>query len=227
MKEIRLLKADEIECRIGTIKANGCSLLLYKDARVDMKILDETFGLGNWQRTHEVINGDLYCTIEIWNNEIKQWIKKQDVGTESFSEKEKGRASDSFKRAGFNVGIGRELYTAPFIWITPKDDKEFISDGTRYITKTTFKVKEIGYDKENRINKLVIVDNRNNTRFSLATPEEQDDRLDLMSKIQNLSIEKDIDLEEIKTKFKVDSLSDMTTEQMKKCIVAMERKQNE
>ena len=121
--EIRTLNANEIECRIGTISAKGCSLLLYKDARVDMKILDEVFGSGKWQRTHEVINGNLFCTIEIWNDEIKQWVKKQDVGTESFSEAQKGEASDSFKRAGFNVGIGRELYTAPFIWILP-DNKQ-------------------------------------------------------------------------------------------------------
>jgi len=121
-KKPRMLKAEEIECRVGTINGKGCSLLLYKDARVDMKILDETYGVGNWQRTHEVINDNLFCTIEIWNDRIEQWVKKQDVGTESYTEKEKGEASDSFKRAGFNVGIGRELYTSPFIWIQPKAD---------------------------------------------------------------------------------------------------------
>ena len=121
-KKPRMLKAEEIECRVGTINGKGCSLLLYKDARVDMKILDETYGVGNWQRTHEVINDNLFCTIEIWNDKINQWVKKQDVGTESYTEKEKGEASDSFKRAGFNVGIGRELYTSPFIWIQPKAD---------------------------------------------------------------------------------------------------------
>ena len=57
---IRLLRADEIECRIGTVSEKGLSLLLYKDARADMRILDETFGPMNWQRKHEVIGGSLY-----------------------------------------------------------------------------------------------------------------------------------------------------------------------
>ena len=97
--EIRLLRADEIECRIGTISDKGLSLLLYKDARADMKILDETFGILGWKRTHQSIDGNLYCTVEIWNAEKKEWISKQDVGTVSYTEKEKGQASDSFKRA--------------------------------------------------------------------------------------------------------------------------------
>ena len=116
-KQIRTLRADEIECRVQQVTEKGCVLLIYKDARVDMRILDETFGVDGWQRTHEVINGNLFCNIEIWSDEKKCWVKKQDVGTESNTEKEKGEASDSFKRAGFNVGIGRELYSSPFIWI--------------------------------------------------------------------------------------------------------------
>lgn len=119
--EFRALKADEIECRISMVKDNGLSLLLYKDARVDMRLLDETVGSMNWKRSHQIIDGNLYCTIEIWDKDKGQWISKQDVGTESYTEKEKGQASDSFKRAGFNWGIGRELYTAPFIWITAAD----------------------------------------------------------------------------------------------------------
>lgn len=199
----RLLKPDEIECRVGTISAKGCSLLLFKDARVDMKILDETYGVGNWQRTHEVINDNLFCTIEIWNDMIQQWVKKQDVGTESYTQKEKGEASDSFKRAGFNVGIGRELYTSPFIWILPKKEmapyntKEIVVDkksgnvdfqntekefypyktdgkgGLVYTTKTVFKVSEIGYTEDRKINKLVIIDNKGNIRFSTIPQEEQ------------------------------------------------------
>ena len=110
--EIRLLRADKIECRIGTISDKGLSLLLYKDARADMKILDETFGILGWKRTHQSIDGNLYCTVEIWDSEKKEWISKQDVGTVSYTEKEKGQASDSFKRACVSVGIGRELYSA-------------------------------------------------------------------------------------------------------------------
>lgn len=99
---VRLLRADEIECRVSTINERGLSLLLYKDARVDQKILDETFTPFGWKRTHQIIDGNLYCTVEIWDAGKCQWIAKQDVGTTSYSEKEKGQASDSFKRACFN-----------------------------------------------------------------------------------------------------------------------------
>lgn len=117
MKPFRSLTAEDIECRVNTVSEKGCSLLLYKDARCDMKILDETVGPENWQRSHELINGNLFCNVSIYDEEKKIWITKQDVGTESYTEKEKGQASDAFKRACFNWGIGRELYTAPFIWI--------------------------------------------------------------------------------------------------------------
>ena len=121
MKPFRTLTANDIECRVSTVSEKGCSLLLYKDARCDMKILDETVGQENWQREHIVINGNLFCNVSIYDEEKKQWITKQDVGTESYTEKEKGQASDSFKRACFNWGIGRELYTSPFIWIKSGD----------------------------------------------------------------------------------------------------------
>lgn len=114
----RDLKANEIDCRISQVTEKGVALLLYKDARVDQNILDETVGQYNWQREHEFKDGKLYCKVSIWDKEKQQWIYKEDVGTESFSEAEKGQASDSFKRACFNWGIGRELYTAPFIWVT-------------------------------------------------------------------------------------------------------------
>ena len=109
----RTLRADEIDVRVQQVKKNNAGkvfaqLLLYKDARVDMRLLDETFGQMNWKRTHEVVDGNMYCTISIWDSEKKEWVSKQDVGVESMTEKEKGQASDSFKRAGFNWGIGRE-----------------------------------------------------------------------------------------------------------------------
>ena len=115
--KFRDLTAEEIECRIGMIKDKGLSLLLYKDARCDMKILDETVGEFNWQRDHKECKGNLYCGISIYDENKKQWVTKWDCGSESNTEKEKGEASDSFKRAGFNWGIGRELYTSPFVWI--------------------------------------------------------------------------------------------------------------
>ncbi|PRR85553.1 hypothetical protein [Clostridium luticellarii] len=168
-KEIRLLNADEIEVRVQSVKSNGCILLLYKDARVDMRILDETYGPTGWQREHQLINNNLFCTISIWDDEKKQWIKKQDVGVESYTEKEKGQASDSFKRAGFNVGIGRELYTAPFIWVNlqagevkDKGDKSYINPHLH------FRVKSIAYNDKREIEKLDIVDNNNVVRFSMG-----------------------------------------------------------
>lgn len=126
MNKFRDLKVDEVELRINRINEYGCSLLLYKDARCDMSILDETVGPMNWKREHTRNNAN--CIVSIWDEEKKQWISKEDTGKESYAEKEKGQASDSFKRACVNWGIGRELYTAPDIWIqagnvTLKDDK--------------------------------------------------------------------------------------------------------
>ena len=111
----RDLRADEIEVRIAQATAKGVSILLYKDARCDQNILDETVGAMNWMRSHTRDNAN--CIVSIWDEKKSQWISKEDTGTESNTEKEKGLASDSFKRACFNWGIGRELYTAPFIWI--------------------------------------------------------------------------------------------------------------
>ena len=116
---MRALRADEIEVRVGTVGEKGVSMLLYKTARTDMAILDELFGANNWQKDYKEVKGNLYCGIGIWDADKAQWVWKWDCGTESNTEKEKGEASDAFKRAGFNVagGIGRELYTAPFIWL--------------------------------------------------------------------------------------------------------------
>lgn len=154
--KFRLLKANEIDARVATVNEKGCSLLLYKDARVDQNILDETVGPENWQREHSVIGQNLYCTVKIWDEFKGQWIAKQDVGTESYTEKEKGQASDSFKRACFNWGIGRELYTAPFIWIKAGDVNIEDKQG-RKTTYDTFKVKSIGFDDERNIVQLEII----------------------------------------------------------------------
>lgn len=117
----RGLRPDEIDVRVGSITSKGVSLLLYKDARCDMNILDEVFGVLGWQRDHRVINDNLYCGIGVWNEKEKQWIWKWDCGIESRADgdgnEKKGEASDSFKRAGFNIGIGRELYTGGFIFV--------------------------------------------------------------------------------------------------------------
>ena len=163
---IRLLKADEIECRVAVIKENGLSLLLYKDARVDQRILDETFGPFGWKRSHQSIEGNLYCTVEILDKETGEWVAKQDVGTMSYSEKEKGQASDSFKRACFNWGIGRELYTAPFIWI-PAGKVSIQSKENRYICNDRFSVSSIKYNDDREICALVIVNDRGQTVYEL------------------------------------------------------------
>lgn len=147
--EFRDLKADEIDCRISQIKEKYLDLLLYKDARVDQNILDETVGAMNWQRDHKELKGNIYCGISIYDEDRKQWVTKWDCGKESFSEAEKGEASDSFKRAGFNWGIGRELYTAPQIriWQQDKEGNENFStaqkqDG-KFTTYTKFYVEKI------------------------------------------------------------------------------------
>ena len=159
--EFRKLRADEIEVRVGMVKQTGCSLLLYKDARCDMNILDETVGAENWTRSHELINGNLFCNVGIkvqkgvYGRDFDEWVFKQDVGTESNTEKEKGQASDSFKRACFNWGIGRELYTSPFIWVNNQNCK-IERYGNSYKIKDNFKVKSINY-KDNKISELEII----------------------------------------------------------------------
>ena len=163
-KAIRLLRADEIECRIGTISEKGVSLLLYKDARADMKILDEIYGPLNWQRRHEMIGGSLYCTVSVWDDEKKQWVSKMDVGTESYTEKEKGQASDSFKRACVSLGIGRELYSAPFIWV-PASKVQIQKKNDKFYCKESFHVDAITYSGLREIIGLSITNDRGETVF--------------------------------------------------------------
>ena len=116
------LTIDQIDFRIQSINRGGyATILAYKDARVDMHRLNEVFGPGNWQRKHEAINGRLFCSVGVWRNERWAWV--QDVGTESYTEKEKGQASDAFKRACFNLGIGIELYDYPVIQVKLNNDE--------------------------------------------------------------------------------------------------------
>lgn len=134
--KFRDLTAEDIECRVQSVKPNGLVLLLYKNARVDMNILDETVGPECWQREHYECKGNLFCRVGICVETKKgeavfpEWVWKSDCGTESNTEAQKGEASDSFKRACFNWGIGRELYTSPFIWIPA--DKCDINNGKCY-----------------------------------------------------------------------------------------------
>lgn len=218
---IRTLKHDEIECRVQQVKSNGCALLLYKDARCDMKILDETFGVYGWEREHQLINGNLFCTVRVLDKENSRWISKQDVGTESNAEKEKGQASDSFKRACFNLGIGRELYTAPFIWIK-LEPKEL--NGTRLAYGVDFSVKEIGYNDKREINKLIIVDKNNKIRFTYKKEEPKKTELIgsvEIDKLLNLIAAKGLTKEKVSSQIKKGfnkNIEQLTKEEFKKVL---------
>ena len=132
------LHISQIQFRLQSVNRGGyATVLAYKDARVDMDRLDEVVGIGKWSRKHEFINGQLFCSVGIYNQELGQWVWVQDVGTESNTEKEKGRASDAFKRACFNLGIGRELYAYPPIKLK-LDPDEFEVDGNK--AKQTWKL---------------------------------------------------------------------------------------
>ena len=163
----RDLRADEIECRVAQAKQNGVSLLLYKDARCDQNILDETVGAMNWMRSHTRDNAN--CVVSLWDEKKQQWISKEDTGTESNTEKEKGLASDSFKRACFNWGIGRELYTAPFIWIKAEDCTALKENGQRWQCFDTFAVEAIKIENK-RIVALAIRNTKSGKRVYLWNP---------------------------------------------------------
>lgn len=216
--KFRTLEAEEIDCRVSQIASNWLTLLLYKDARVDQNILDETVGAMNWQKKY--LRDNANCIVEIWDEDKKQWVAKEDTGTESFSEAEKGLASDSFKRACFNWGIGRELYTSPSIFIFPKKEmgkktrqldengepiyepEFFQKDNGKYDTKTRFKVDLIKYDSKKNITDLVIKDNKGNTRFAQVTKETEKELLSNMKKLMDLIKDK----EEKDKKFKKENL---------------------
>lgn len=136
---IRALTKDEVEVKAKTCTEKGAMFLIYKTARTDMAVLDEVFGPMNWRNHYETIKDHLYCTIEVYDEKTNQWVGKCDCGTESDTEAEKGEASDAFKRAGFRWGIGRELYTAPFIWIPDCTEAR----GNKYVTKREYNDLEV------------------------------------------------------------------------------------
>ncbi len=168
MQEMPLLRVSDIEVRVNHLVNGGASalLLLYKSARTDMRVLDEVFGPMNWKRSHEIINGKTFCTISVWDEEKKEWISKQDVGVPSNQDAQKGEASDSFKRAGFNWGIGRELYDAPtiFVKLSPYE-----VSGGKLKSSVGFIVADAEYAKASRsFTKLVIVDRNGQVRWQLG-----------------------------------------------------------
>lgn len=235
--EFRALRADEIDCRVASIDKTWCTLLLYKDARVDMNILDETVGSMNWQKSYTRDNAN--CTVEIWDSEKGQWIAKEDTGTESFNEVEKGLASDSFKRACFNWGIGRELYTAPTIFIIPRKDmgnirkpdgeaNEFFEKNGKYTTKTRFYVDYIDYDNK-VIKNLMIRDHRGNIRFEQLTPEKSKELNKQFEELQKLIKENEgkddnFDRKDFYEYFKVESDNQLNLEQRKTAIDLLKKR---
>ena len=195
--QFRNLRADEIDCRISTINAKGLSLLLYKDARCDMNILDETVGAYNWMRSHSRDNAN--CTVSIWDEEKQQWISKEDVGTESNTEAIKGLASDSFKRSCFNWGIGRELYTAPFIWIGA--DKCEITQRTdgKYVTYDRFSVKDITITDKKIVSLVIYNDTKKAVVYTYGKTDAKIEKTSAAKKESSKESEKkDPEKEEIK-----------------------------
>lgn len=217
MKEIPLLTKEDIECRIQSVNEKGAVLLLYKTARADMRILDEIVGSMNWQRHHDVVNGNLFCTISIYDPDKGQWVSKQDCGVPSNTQGEKGEASDAFKRAGFSWGIGRELYDSPFIWIAGKVGKY-----------DRFHVTDIQYDREKReFIRLTICDDKGKERYRLngtktdrpqsKEPTEEDRRQKGIAAIAELVKKHKAEqpfIDWLKDTMKVESMDGLTVEQL-------------
>lgn len=162
----RKLRVDEIECRVSTCNEKGCSLLLYKTARVDRAILTEMYG-NRWQNDFKVIDGKMYGGIAVYDNELKEWLWRWDCGTESNTEKEKGEASDAFKRAGFKWGIGIELYSTPFIWCNVPTKAN--ANGKYQPISRYFELKKIGYTENGDINFIEIADDKGNIVFKTGS----------------------------------------------------------
>lgn len=216
--QFRQLTADEIEARISTVSDKGCQILLYKNARCDMNILDEAVGPLNWQRDHKELKGNMYAGISIWDKEKGVWVTKWDCGTESYTEAQKGEASDSFKRAGFNWGIGRELYTAPFIWFKADQLSTLKQDpgSKKWKCTDSFKVEEIEYDG-NRISYIKVIDTKSKQVFISGKSKnlQQENLNDLISEeeyamVTQLITEADVNLEKLLIKYGINSLMLLT-----------------
>ncbi len=134
------LSIDQIDFRVQSINKGGyATILAYKDARVDMQRLDDVVGALNWKREH--VNNNHNCIVSVYDSKHKQWVSKEDTGTQSNTEAAKGLASDSFKRACFNWGIGRELYDYPVISIK-LNSKEFKIDNNKAKATWDFQLKQ-------------------------------------------------------------------------------------
>lgn len=226
MNKFRELKADEIEVRISQVKPKGISLLLYKTARTDANLLDETVGPENWENDFKVVDGVLYGGIGIYDERKDRWNWKWDAGTESNTEAEKGRASDAFKRAGFKHGIGRELYTAPFIWIPAERCK--IENGKCF---EKFEVKEIQYTNQ-EIASLTIINQKKEVVYTMngKLPSKAFNGPKKASVEDKAYISSNASEEQLRTLLKaynLESFEDLTDEQAKKAIMAINKRKVE
>lgn len=213
--EFRKLRADEIDVRIGRINQYYVSLLLYKDARCDQNILDESVGAMNWQRHHSRDNAN--CVVSIWDADKKQWIEKEDTGTESNTESEKGLASDSFKRACFNWGIGRELYTSPQMSFNVNETSA--KDGKCY---DKFIVTSINYEG-NKIKDVTILNTKTKISHTFSNdiqvePEGNLNETHLKAIRQKLKADK-VDEKFLCEVYKVDKLEDMSPLKLQNAIM--------
>ena len=181
MKELRfpLLNKDQIEVRVGQVSQKGCTLLLYKTSRTDAEILDKVVGQGNWQKRFYTLQGVgvgdsvrsiVVCSVGIYDEDKHEWIWKDDSGTESQVEQDKGVCSDAFKRAsgGSCWGIGRELYYTGFIFVKVPTQQKQNGKGYELTDRfQTFEVKEISWNENPlTLKTLVIVDNNGQVVFS-------------------------------------------------------------
>lgn len=215
----RELRADEIQVRVATCRANGISLLLYKDARCDMCILDETVGKMNWQRKHYECKGNLFCSVGIHNGD--EWIWKDDCGAETYTEKEKGEASDSFKRSCFNWGIGIALYSAPFIWVKAEDCNITVGNNGKYQCSDRFVVKHIAYDN-GKISQLCIYNEKTKKDcFIFGFARQQSTQKKQLKKdverLIALAESKGVAAEKLCRKYKVKELADLTDADYEAC----------
>ena len=221
--EFPLLAHADIDVRVARFKeGKGYSLLLYKDARVDMRILDDVVGPMNWQREPFSIDGKMHCRVSVWDSEKEQWVSKSDVGTESNTDAVKGESSDAFKRACFNWGIGRELYTAPFVWVP---DKTISKDDLKY---TSFRVSRIEYTGEREIAAVEIINAKTNAIvFSSfkgtgtkakdpkpkAQPKKLDRRAEVAQRAKTAGITPQAVADLIQSSYSVKKVDDLTTDQ--------------
>ena len=190
---MRNLYANEIDVRVGQVGDGWATLLLYKDARIDMTLLDEEYGKLGWKREHFSIDGNLYCRVSVWDDQNKHWVDRSDVGVESNTEATKGQASDSFKRAGVNFGIGRELYTGPRVSINVDTVPDPYKQGKFKLAKfDTYSVSNIDYEDNDVISKLVIKNKSGSIVFTYPKHEKTSEVRDRKEEVNKIDTTLDV-----------------------------------